>query len=241
MRKMMTSAIVLSLLAGSPAFAQNDNKQERQAARAEAREQRQDAKRAQPAAKPQQRAQAQRQDAHQQQRVQAQRQDARQDRAQAQRQDARQPQRVQEGRQDARQEQRVEQRQRTQARPQVQRAQTQALRRWDRQQDRAWYQSRWNGRARNFDARVYRRAFNAPRRYSIGAYYAPPGWTYRRYNVGGRFPLDWLIASIFINNWTAYGLASPPWGYEWVRSGPDALLVDVQTGEVLQVEYSVFY
>jgi Ni/Co efflux regulator RcnB len=32
----------------------------------------------------------------------------------------------------------------------------------------------------------------------------------------------------------------PPAGYEWVRVGDDALLIDVNTGEVLQAEYGVF-
>jgi Ni/Co efflux regulator RcnB len=34
----------------------------------------------------------------------------------------------------------------------------------------------------------------------------------------------------------------PPWaGYEWVRYGNDALLVDVDTGEIIRVEYDIFY
>jgi Ni/Co efflux regulator RcnB len=37
-----------------------------------------------------------------------------------------------------------------------------------------------------------------------------------------------------------FGLAPPPYGYEWVRNGDDALLIDTNTGEILQVEYDVF-
>ena len=33
----------------------------------------------------------------------------------------------------------------------------------------------------------------------------------------------------------------PPPGTVWVRYGRDALLIDRYTGEVIQVEYSVFY
>ena len=33
----------------------------------------------------------------------------------------------------------------------------------------------------------------------------------------------------------------PPYGYVWVRYGDDALLVDVDTGEILRVVYGVFY
>jgi Ni/Co efflux regulator RcnB len=37
-----------------------------------------------------------------------------------------------------------------------------------------------------------------------------------------------------------FALEVPPVGYEWVRSGNDALLVNTSNGEILQVEYSVF-
>jgi hypothetical protein len=33
----------------------------------------------------------------------------------------------------------------------------------------------------------------------------------------------------------------PPYGYEWVCYGDDALLVNVYTGEILQVVYGLFY
>jgi Ni/Co efflux regulator RcnB len=32
----------------------------------------------------------------------------------------------------------------------------------------------------------------------------------------------------------------PPVGYEWVRDGNDAILVNTGSGEILQVEYGVF-
>jgi Ni/Co efflux regulator RcnB len=37
-----------------------------------------------------------------------------------------------------------------------------------------------------------------------------------------------------------FGLEIPPAGYEWVRVGADALLVNIVDGEILQVEYGVF-
>jgi len=30
-------------------------------------------------------------------------------------------------------------------------------------------------------------------------------------------------------------------GYVWVRYGPDALLIDTYTGEIIQVRYDVFW
>ena len=37
-----------------------------------------------------------------------------------------------------------------------------------------------------------------------------------------------------------FGLDVPPYGYEWVRYGPDALLIDLRSGEVIQVVYGRF-
>jgi Nickel/cobalt transporter regulator len=37
-----------------------------------------------------------------------------------------------------------------------------------------------------------------------------------------------------------FALEVPPVGYEWVRDGNDAILVNTDSGEILQVEYGVF-
>jgi Ni/Co efflux regulator RcnB len=37
-----------------------------------------------------------------------------------------------------------------------------------------------------------------------------------------------------------FALEVPPAGYEWVRDGNDALLVNTDSGEILQLEYGVF-
>ena len=37
-----------------------------------------------------------------------------------------------------------------------------------------------------------------------------------------------------------FGLEIPPVGFEWVRDDGDAILVNVSTGQILQVEYGVF-
>jgi Ni/Co efflux regulator RcnB len=38
-----------------------------------------------------------------------------------------------------------------------------------------------------------------------------------------------------------YGLPYPPPGAVWVRYGPDALLIDRYTGEIIEVIYGLFY
>jgi len=41
--------------------------------------------------------------------------------------------------------------------------------------------------------------------------------------------------------WRRTSAGLPPVGCEWVRVGSDALLVDIWTGEVLSVEYGLFW
>jgi len=87
----------------------------------------------------------------------------------------------------------------------------------------------------------YHRVFRAPHRYRIGVWHAPHGFAYRRFGIGERIPAVLLAAEFFLTSFDAYGLESPPDGYVWVRDGNDAVLVDQETGEVVEVEYDVFY
>jgi hypothetical protein len=69
----------------------------------------------------------------------------------------------------------------------------------------------------------------------------PPGFAYRRWAVGAALPPLFLARDYWYADWAALGLAPPPPGYQWVRYGPDLLLVDVVTGQVVDVAYDVFY
>jgi Ni/Co efflux regulator RcnB len=89
--------------------------------------------------------------------------------------------------------------------------------------------------------RSFHRNFNAPRRFHFGFYNRPHGWYAHRWVYGERLPGGWFGRDYWIGNYATFGLIGPPDGYQWVRDGDDALLVDVDTGEVLQVEYGVFY
>jgi Ni/Co efflux regulator RcnB len=72
-------------------------------------------------------------------------------------------------------------------------------------------------------------------------FYYPGGWGYRRWGVGQFLPGLFLNQTYFIGNWGGYGLAPPPPGLQWVRYGPDALLVNVYTGQVVDTVYGVFW
>jgi len=99
-----------------------------------------------------------------------------------------------------------------------------------------------NVTTRKVDFTSYRKVVQAPRRYRAArAWVAPSGFTYRRFSLGQRIPTGLLAANFFLSNFGSYGLLSPPYGYVWVRDGSDAVLVDRYTGEVIQVQYGLFY
>jgi len=81
----------------------------------------------------------------------------------------------------------------------------------------------------------------AVHRFHIGAYRAPPGWHYRRWVFGERLPAVYFGRDYWITDYLSFDLFAPPDGLVWVRYGPDALLIDEYTGEVVQVQYGVFY
>jgi Ni/Co efflux regulator RcnB len=95
--------------------------------------------------------------------------------------------------------------------------------------------------AHRASARELRRNFTASRRFHHGAYVRPAGWYAHRWVYGERLPAGWYGRSYWIVNFSLFGLVYPPDGYEWIRVGDDALLVDIYTGEVIRVEYAVFF
>ncbi len=68
----------------------------------------------------------------------------------------------------------------------------------------------------------------------------PRGWGYRQWSIGARLPPLFLAPAYFYPGWAALGLQAPPYGYDWVRYGPDLLLVNLTTGDVEDVVYGVF-
>ncbi|HEY1604331.1 MAG TPA: RcnB family protein [Allosphingosinicella sp.] len=102
----------------------------------------------------------------------------------------------------------------------------------------------------------YRTGLGAPRRivsgrfymyrgrsfhpFAVGRYRWPRGYEYRHYTIGWRLPLLFLTPSFFIYDYDDYGVAPPPYGYQWVRYGPDMLLVDTVNGQVVDAVYGAF-
>jgi|SRR5579871_1503964 len=75
----------------------------------------------------------------------------------------------------------------------------------------------------------------------LGPRYAwPAGFHYRRYFIGGRLPIVFLSTDYVVEDYADYDLEAPPPDFEWVRYGPDLLLVDVNSGEIAQVINNAF-
>lgn len=98
----------------------------------------------------------------------------------------------------------------------------------------------WNARPSVVDRGAYQHNFQAARSYHIGPYHRPAGWVAHHWVYGEILPRAYWAAPYIIADYWLFALEVPPAGYEWVRDGPDALLINIQNGEILQVEYGVF-
>jgi hypothetical protein len=75
----------------------------------------------------------------------------------------------------------------------------------------------------------------------IAPFMYPHGWGYRRWVVGATLPVLFLAPAYYYAEWAGLGLPPPDPGFQWVRYGPDLLLVNVGTGQVVDVVYGAFY
>jgi Ni/Co efflux regulator RcnB len=98
----------------------------------------------------------------------------------------------------------------------------------------------WDARPATVDRGAYQHNFQAARSFKIGPYHRPPGWTAHRWGFGEILPRAYWGPQFILADYWLFALEVPPSGYEWVRDGNDALLVNTDSGEILQVEYGVF-
>ncbi len=102
--------------------------------------------------------------------------------------------------------------------------------------------SDWDQRNHGVNFHYYQWNRTAQVRYHYAHPYFPPhGYYYRRWVYGQVFPTIFWTQNYWLTDYYSYGLDNPPYGYVWVRYGPDALLVNVYNGQILSVEYGVFY
>lgn len=67
------------------------------------------------------------------------------------------------------------------------------------------------------------------------------GWSNHYWRRGEFLPSFFFLPNYYIDDYYAFGLWEPGYGYEWIRVGADALLVNMATGEVVDVVPGVYY
>lgn len=101
--------------------------------------------------------------------------------------------------------------------------------RWDRD----W---RRDGR---YDWSSYRNQYRSV--FRLGRYYDPYGWGYRRFTIGLNLWPSYYGSSFWLNDPWQYRLPPAYGPYRWVRYYDDAVLVNIYTGQVVDVIYNVFW
>ncbi len=91
------------------------------------------------------------------------------------------------------------------------------------------------------DYATFRANVRSSQRYHWNNYQRPTGWYAHRWGYGERLPSAYYSDNYWINDYVSFGLLAPPSGLVWVRDDNDALLIDRYTGEIVRVEYDVFY
>jgi Ni/Co efflux regulator RcnB len=103
------------------------------------------------------------------------------------------------------------------------------------------YSGNWNRDWRNdrrYDWRRYRDSHRSI--FHIGIYYDPFGYGYRPFDIGYQLYPSYFSQQYWIDP-AQYGLPYPPPGTQWVRYWNDALLVDMYTGQVVDVVRGFFW
>ena len=108
--------------------------------------------------------------------------------------------------------------------------------------DRGWNPGRdWRQDRPRYDRRAYPPVYRNHERFRVPAYRAPRGFYVRSWAFGDVLPRGWYGEDYRLYDWFDYGLPIPPVGYDWVRIGDDAVLIDTFTGRVVQVVYDLFW
>lgn len=112
---------------------------------------------------------------------------------------------------------------------------------WDRDRnDHGRFDRNWRHDNR-YDWHDYRARHRTV--YRLPRYYAPYGWDYgyRRFDIGFRLNSVLFGSSYWISDPYYYRLPPAYGPYRWVRYYNDALLVDIDTGMVVDVVYDIFW
>jgi hypothetical protein len=108
--------------------------------------------------------------------------------------------------------------------------------------DRSDNHHRWNSDWRHehrYDWRTYRNRYGSL--YRVGRYYDPYGWGYRRFSIGFNLWPSYYGSNFWLNDPWQYRLPQAYGPYRWVRYYDDAVLVNIYTGQVVDVINNFFW
>jgi Ni/Co efflux regulator RcnB len=99
------------------------------------------------------------------------------------------------------------------------------------------------GEAPHYNRQWFPREIRPDHRYHwFGGYWRPQrGFYYHRWIYGEFLPFGWYEPDYWVGDYWDYGLPVPPYGYAWVRVGPDVLLINLATGFVAETIYGLFF
>lgn len=114
---------------------------------------------------------------------------------------------------------------------------------WRDDRGRDWrYRREWYDQYRADRWRYDRGRWLARERFSIGIYIAPRGYALRSWQRGQWLPSVYYVERRWqLDDYWRYDLYDPPYAAGWVRVGYDAVLVDLRSGEVLDVVCELFW
>ncbi len=101
-----------------------------------------------------------------------------------------------------------------------------------------WSRDNWR-RDHRYDWRRHRDRHRSLFRLSF--YYDPFGWNYRRWSIGSYLYPSYYGSRFWMNDPWQYRLPPAYGPYRWVRYSNDALLVNIYTGEVVDVMHNFFW
>ena len=100
------------------------------------------------------------------------------------------------------------------------------------------WSSNWRHDSR-YDWQNYRHHHRS--HFHLGFYYDPFGWGYSPFQTGWRMWPSYYNSNFWINDPWSYRLPYAPPGTRWIRYYNDAILVDMWSGQVIDVLYNFFW
>jgi Ni/Co efflux regulator RcnB len=116
-------------------------------------------------------------------------------------------------------------------------------RHYDRRDDR--HDRDWDRRDDRHDRRDWDRhdgfRHYDGRRFERGRYVRPSGYYYRSWRYGDYLPRAYYGRRYIVNDYYAYRLRPPPYGYHWVRVDDDIVLASIASGLVVSAVFGIFH